>query len=61
MHLINMGYVHYTIFADSQMELLKKDIDSIICHMSNDIVNKQKLVIDEFTKNIHKSVSYLCT
>jgi len=58
MHLTNVEYVHY-IFTDSQMELFKRDIDSIICHMSNDIVNKQKLVIDEFTKNIHNSVSYL--
>lgn len=55
-----MRYVHYTIFTDSQMELFKKDIDSIICHMSNDIVNKEKLAIDEFTQNINNSVSYLC-
>lgn len=27
--------------------------------MSNDIVNKEKLQIDEFTKNINNSVSYL--
>lgn len=46
-------------FTDSQMELFKKDIDSIICHVSNDIVNKEKLVIDEFTQNINNSVSYL--
>ncbi|XP_025994445.1 kinesin-like protein Klp61F [Solenopsis invicta] len=43
---------------DLQMELLKKDIGSIICHMSNDIVNKEKLAIDEFTENINNSYKY---
>ncbi|XP_024887827.1 kinesin-like protein Klp61F [Temnothorax curvispinosus] len=42
----------------SQMELFKKDIDSIIGHMSNDIVNKEKLAIDEFTKNINNSYKH---
>ncbi|XP_012540169.1 kinesin-like protein Klp61F [Monomorium pharaonis] len=43
---------------DSQMELFKKDIDSIICHMSSDIIDKEKLAIDEFTKNINNSYKY---
>ncbi|XP_011703386.1 PREDICTED: bipolar kinesin KRP-130-like [Wasmannia auropunctata] len=43
---------------DSQMDLFKKDIDSIICHMSDDIVNKEKLAMDEFTKNIRNSYEH---
>lgn len=58
--MINVGYVHYTdIFTDSQMELFKKDIHALIYHMSNDIVNKQKLATDEIMNNIHNSVSII--
>ncbi|XP_067210795.1 kinesin-like protein Klp61F [Linepithema humile] len=38
---------------DTRMELFKKDTCSMIDYMSNNIVNKEKLVIDEFTKNIN--------
>ncbi|XP_011640867.1 kinesin-like protein Klp61F [Pogonomyrmex barbatus] len=44
--------------VESQMELFKKDIDSIICHISNDIVNKEKTAIEEFTRNINDSYKY---
>lgn len=46
-------------FLDSQVKLFKKDIDSLIDHMSNDIVNKEQSAVDEFRKNINNSVSYL--
>ncbi|XP_050448393.1 kinesin-like protein Klp61F [Cataglyphis hispanica] len=36
---------------DSQIKLFKKDIDSFIHHMSNDIINKEQLTVDEFRKN----------
>ncbi|XP_018317683.1 kinesin-like protein Klp61F [Mycetomoellerius zeteki] len=43
---------------DSQMELFKKDIHALIYHMSNDIVNKQKLATDEIMNNIHNSYKH---
>ncbi|XP_011875428.1 PREDICTED: bipolar kinesin KRP-130 [Vollenhovia emeryi] len=43
---------------NSQMELFKKDIDSMICHMSNDIINKEKVAIDKFTENINNSYKH---
>jgi len=59
-HLINVEYIYYTdTFADSRMELFKKDIDALVYHMSNDIVNKQKLATDEIMNNIHNSVSII--
>ncbi|KAL6443151.1 hypothetical protein ACFW04_002832 [Cataglyphis niger] len=36
---------------DSQIKLFKEDIDSFIHHMSNDIINKEQLTVDEFRKN----------
>lgn len=48
----------YIMFVDSQIKMFKKDIDSLIHHMSNDIINKEQSAIDEFTKNINNSVSY---
>lgn len=50
---------YWAIFVDSQVKLFKKDIDSLIDHMSNDIVNKEQSAVDEFRKNINNSVSYL--
>ncbi|KYN01497.1 hypothetical protein ALC62_07679 [Cyphomyrmex costatus] len=43
---------------DSRMELFKKDIDALIYHMSNDIVNKQKLATDEIINNVHNSYKH---
>ncbi|XP_072751582.1 kinesin-like protein Klp61F isoform X2 [Anoplolepis gracilipes] len=40
---------------DSQVKLFKKDIDSLIHHVSNDIINKEQSIVDEFTKNINIS------
>lgn len=50
---------YWAIFVDSQVKLFKKDIDLLIDHMSNDIVNKEQSAVDEFRKNINNSVSYL--
>ena len=56
-----MRCIHYTdTFTDSRMELFKKDIDALVYHMSNDIVNKQKLATDEIMNNIHNSVNIIC-
>ncbi|KYN09726.1 hypothetical protein ALC57_18247 [Trachymyrmex cornetzi] len=46
------------IFIDSRMELFKKDIDALVYHMSNDIVNKQKLTTDEIMNNIRNSYKH---
>ncbi|CAL1688462.1 unnamed protein product [Lasius platythorax] len=43
---------------DSQVKLFKKDIDLLIHHMSNDIVNKEQLEVDDFTKNINNSYAH---
>ncbi|XP_072756938.1 kinesin-like protein Klp61F isoform X1 [Anoplolepis gracilipes] len=43
---------------DSQVKLFKKDIDSLIHHMSNDIINKEQSIVDEFTKNINISYTH---
>ncbi|KAM0732655.1 Kinesin-like protein Klp61F [Formica fusca] len=43
---------------DSQVKLFKKDIDSLIDHMSNDIVNKEQSAVDEFRKNINNSYTH---
>lgn len=45
------------MFLDLQMKQIKEDADSMIDHMSNDILNKEKLAVDEFVKNIDNSVS----
>ncbi|XP_072752468.1 kinesin-like protein Klp61F isoform X2 [Anoplolepis gracilipes] len=42
---------------DSQVKLFKKDIDSLIHHVSNDIINKEQSIVDEFTKNTN--ISYI--
>lgn len=42
------------------MESVRTNICSIIEHMSNNIVNKEQLVINEFTKHINNSVSFPC-
>lgn len=53
-----MRFYSFSLFLDKQMKLCKEDIDSIISHMSNDIVNKEKSALDEFVININNSVSY---
>ncbi|KAH0953690.1 hypothetical protein HN011_005552 [Eciton burchellii] len=40
---------------DMQMKHFKEDTDSMINHISNDIVNKEKSAIDKFTKNLDNS------
>jgi len=47
----------FSIFIDVQMKHFKEDTNSMINHISNDIVNKEKSTIDEFTKNLDNSVS----
>ncbi|KAL0132743.1 hypothetical protein PUN28_000465 [Cardiocondyla obscurior] len=43
---------------DSQMAMFKKDVGAIINHMSNNIVNIEKLAIDKFTENINDSYKH---
>jgi len=47
----------FSIFIDMQMKHFKEDTDSMINHISNDIVNKEKSAINKFTKNLDNSVS----
>jgi len=49
----------FSVFIDVQIKHFKEDTDSMINHISNDIVNKEKSAIDEFTKNLDNSVSYI--
>ncbi|XP_072752743.1 uncharacterized protein [Anoplolepis gracilipes] len=47
-----------TSMKNSQVKLFKKDIDSLIYHLSNDIINKEQSIVDKITKNIKNSYTH---
>lgn len=55
-----MRYFHCGTLLGAQMKLYKEDIDSMIYHMTNDIVNKEKSALDDFIMNMDQLVSYSC-